>query len=75
MEPALARIQFGFFVVALVIFLLVALHPKTWVQLVGRGRVVPSSTTLVIFRTLAVICVLGTVYRLLFLFRLYIYNH
>ena len=69
MDPSSVKIQVGFFLFALVLFLFAALSPKGLILLLGRGRVVPAKTTLFIFRMVAIACVFGSAYRLLNLLR------
>ena len=69
MNPSSMQIQFVFFLFALLLFLFAALNPNGLIRVLGRGRVVPSQSTLLIFRIIASVCVLGTIYRLVSLLR------
>jgi|GEM_PF-2989262 len=68
MDPSLIKIQLGFFIFALVLSLFAAVNPRWLIRLLGRGHVVPSQAGLLVFRILAIICVFGTIYRLVGLF-------
>jgi hypothetical protein len=69
MDTTSVKIQLVWFAFAAVLFCFATVNPKALIQLLGRGRVVPSQLTLLIFRVLGAFCVLGATYRFVTLLR------
>jgi len=58
-----------FWAFAIILFGVVALFPKGFFRILGMGRVVPAASALTVLRVVAGFCILGLVYRLVWLYR------
>jgi hypothetical protein len=58
-----------FWVLGILLFGIAALFPHGFIRFLGRDRVTPGPTTLVAFRVLAAFCVVGLIYRIVWLYR------
>ncbi len=61
------KVETIFWIIGVVLFASAAIVPRSLLRLLGGGRVAPSGGFLMFLRVVAVVCVLGTVYRLVFL--------
>jgi hypothetical protein len=59
-----AKMESLVWIFGLVLFGLAAVYPQALIRVLGRGRVTPSPTTFLVFRLLAGVCFVGTIYRL-----------
>jgi hypothetical protein len=70
MQSPSINFQIGFMVVFLVVSLLVASSPLRFFRWLSQGRVVQSERTIFALRMLAILCLVGAAYRIVYLYGL-----
>lgn len=68
-EAPTLEIQIAFYCAAIVMFLIVVASPRRVFQTFVRGRIIPSSRTVLIYRGIGLISILAAISRLVMLLR------
>ena len=68
MQSPSIKVQIAFMIVFLALALTVAAIPARFFDWLGRGRALPSAKSVVVLRAIAVVCAIGSVYRIAQLF-------
>jgi len=63
------KIESAVWLLGLLLFGAAAFFPRAFIRLLGRRRVSPSTGALMFFRIVSGFCFLGTIYRLVSLYR------